>query len=132
MNPEAGWWGLDAGGPGDDATLPDEIEYMASKSVGFGISPMIGGFGNGNGRADEAYTRVEPWAQLGAMNLSEELRTRLRTPQLDFELRSSFSNATTSCHSMHAVKYHGNSGDCPIAEINQGVSYVLSCEYTSA
>ena len=47
MNPEVGWWGLDAGGVSYDATTPDEIEYMASSSVGLGINPEIGGFGAG-------------------------------------------------------------------------------------
>ena len=89
MNPELGWWGLDGGGVGYPATLPDELEYMARFAVALGVSPQIEtGSLASNGRAAEGLSRMRPWALLQAHGPSAKLRATLMQTELDFEMRA--------------------------------------------
>lgn len=92
MNPEMGWWGLSGGVPGADPTMPDEMEYEASNAVGYNVSPQIEK-GGPNARKNECYSRMLPWSWLARTGgVTTELRTRLRQPGMDYELRRVDSN----------------------------------------
>ena len=108
MNPELGWWGLDGGGVGFPATLPDELEYMARFAVALGVSPQIEtGSLAANGRAAEGLSRMRPWALLQAHGPSTDLRETLMQTELDFEMRAA---GGAGRYTIKAVKYHGNTG----------------------
>lgn len=120
MNPELGWWGMDGGGVGFPATLPDELEYMARWAVALGVSPQIE-VGGANGRAAEGLARMKPWAELQAQGPSSALRAKLRHTALDFEMRAASETpygslgGAASKYTITPVKYHGDTASPDVA-----------------
>ena len=89
--PDAGWWGFLLYEPGSFySTTPDELEYMASRAVGWGASPGIETSPeklNANGRAMEGLRRMKPWLSLGE-RLSPEVKATLTAINVDYTLEA--------------------------------------------
>jgi hypothetical protein len=95
MAPDLGWAGIFEYSPGSWlATTPQELEFLASKAIGWGGAPSLE-FAGGhdgtdgtlttNGRAMEAMHRVGAWLKLN-FSLPEAIKVLLRQPNLDHEI----------------------------------------------
>jgi hypothetical protein len=90
QTPDIGWWGYNVYVPGSfHATLPDEVEFMASHAAAWNASQNLEtdiGWLQGNGGTTEAFVRARQWRLL---LLSPDLRARIRAlPEYDFTLVS--------------------------------------------
>ena len=78
---DMGWWGFMAYQPGSYySTTPDDVEYMASRAVGWGAVPGIESdlvSLNTNARAAEGLSRIKPWFDLAA-RLPAEVKLQIR------------------------------------------------------
>ena len=84
---DMGWWGFLTFSKGSYfATTPDELEYMASRAVGYGANPNLETTFQtlvANGRTMEAFHRMQPWWQL---NVTNSVKQQLRQKGIDFNL----------------------------------------------
>ena len=86
---DMGWWGYLTYSQGSFyATTPDEIEYMASRSVGYNASPNLETSITtlmANGRTMEAFRRMKPWWSL---NLTDGVKKQLVEAGVGFRLEA--------------------------------------------
>lgn len=90
ITPDIGWWGFYANSPSVPATVPDEIEYMCAKAVGWdaAISLLckLESLAS-NGRTAETLARVKLWQQAQLQDaFPDHIKQRLREPKQDFWL----------------------------------------------
>lgn len=85
---DMGWWGFMTYQPGSYySTTPDEVEYMASRAVGWSAVPGIESdlvSLNTNARAAEGLARIKPWFDL-AERLPPAVKMQLRGTGTDRE-----------------------------------------------
>ena len=74
---DMGWWGYETHNVAFYATTPDELEYMASRAVGWGANPNLEtkvASLRANGRTLEGLLKIEPWTRLEINTTVQQFR----------------------------------------------------------